>query len=89
MNIRVEVERIVLHDLPVSQADRRRLSAAIEAAITARLAAGAARWDPAAMAVPVVAAPPIILSGNGIGALADGIATAATQAIGQSGGGRP
>ncbi|WP_069163763.1 hypothetical protein [Nocardia altamirensis] len=87
MNIRIEVERLVLHDLPIAQADRRRLLAAVESAIAERLTAAHPNWDPAT--VPVLTAPPITLPGTGIGPLADGIAAAATQAIGVSGRGRP
>ncbi|PXX60822.1 hypothetical protein DFR70_10913 [Nocardia tenerifensis] len=87
MNIRVEVERLVLQGLPISQADRARLLSAVETAITEQLTAPGEPWAP--VAVAKVAAGQITLPDNKVGSLAAGIATATTRAIGHSGRGRP
>jgi hypothetical protein len=92
MTVRVEIERLVVHDIPLAQVDRRRLLAAVEQAIAEQTAGAAAGWDIADAAVPVVHTAPIILAsdraaGTQLDALAGGIATAATTAMAQTRGG--
>lgn len=94
MSIRVEVERLVLHDIPLAHSDRRRLLAAVEQAITERIVATQAGWDIADGAVPVIHTGPVTLptaepAGTQLDSLAAGIATAATTAVTQLRGGQP
>jgi len=94
VTIRVEVERLVLHDFPLAHTDRRGLLAAVEQAIAEQMAAAAAGWDIVGGAVPVIRTNPITLAGGEpagtpVDALADGIAAAATSAVGQLRGGKP
>ena len=84
MTIRVEVERIVLHDIPVSQAERPGLLAAIEHAIADQLTGGWPSRPTQSDAVPVLRPSPVPVTGG----LATGIAGATVSAIARLSGGR-
>ena len=91
MTMHIEVERLVLQDLPVAPGDRRRLLAAVEQAIRQQLTAQPPQWQDGT-AVPVLRPSPITLPGTpdgSIGALANGIAGATTGAVTQLAGGKP
>ena len=80
MTIHIEVDRLVFRGIPLAHADRRGLMAAVEQAIAERALSDAGGWRDAA--VPSVRPAPITLArGPRPGALAVGIATAATDAI--------
>lgn len=93
MSIHVQIDRLVLHDMALAHADRPRLLTAIEHAIAEQVAAMASGAI-ADRAVPVIHGDPIALPGHSptaaqLGALATGIAGAATSALTQAGGGTP
>ena len=86
MRVHIEVERIVLHDIPLGQADRVRLLAAVEQAIGQQISTRESGWE--AASVPVLTPSPVILPANGSGALATAIAGATVRALGHGGGGK-
>jgi hypothetical protein len=94
MIIRVDVERLVLHNVALAHADRRRLLVAVEQAIAEQATTAAAGWDLTDAAVPVLHAGTITLpaakpAGTQVDSLAAGIAGAATAAVAQLRGGTP
>lgn len=86
MNIHIEIERLVVHDIDLTPGDRRQLLAAVEHAIT-ECAPGWADSEALGNAsVPVLRADPIALPGKDVAgarvaSLATGIAAATTTSI--------
>jgi hypothetical protein len=94
MSVRVDIERLVVHDIALAPADRRRLLAAVQHRIAEQLSAATVGRDVAGGAVPLIRSAPITLAaaepaGTQVHSLAAGIAGAATAAVTQPRGGTP
>ena len=93
MSVRVDIERLVLHDIALAPADRRRLLAAVQHGIAEQLSAATVGRDVAGGAVPLIRSAPITVpakpAGTQVHSLAAGIAGAATAAVTQLRGGTP